>query len=59
MEANNLSVTGLKTMVVMMLRKLHEDFNREMASIKKDTETIKRDQAETKITIKEMKGSPD
>ena len=44
MEANNLPVTEFKTMVIRMLKELSENMN----SIKKDTETIKKNQSEMK-----------
>ena len=40
MEANNLSNAEFKTRVIRMLKKLSEDFHKDVVSVKKDIEII-------------------
>ena len=42
METSNLPGTEFKTLVVRLLKELSENFNKEIVSIKKDIETIKK-----------------
>ena len=44
METSNLPILELKKMLIMMLRDLSENFNKETVSIKKDIETVKNSQ---------------
>lgn len=42
MEANNLPKVAYKTMVIRTFKELSENFNKEIANIRKDRETIKK-----------------
>ena len=42
METSNLPGTEFKTLVIRLLKELSENFNKEIVSIKKDIETIKK-----------------
>ena len=53
MEASKLPGTEFKTMVIRMLKELSENFN----SMKKDIETIKKNQSEMKDTLTNMKNN--
>ena len=58
MEASNLPETEFKTLVIKILKKLSENFNRERVSIKKAIETRKMKLSEIKNTITELKTIP-
>ena len=55
MKASNLPDAKFTTPLIRMLKKLSENFNKEIVSIKKDIETIFKNQSEMKNTITEMK----
>ena len=48
MEVSNLPEIEFKKMIIRMLKKHSENFNKEIVSIKKDIETTEKNQAEIK-----------